>query len=118
MSLPGPWGLFAHRRAQRSGGVATQLRRVRVDEGYDLPEIHVRAGLPIRLIFRREETAPCSECVVFPDLGIRPPFRDIAIDLPASGPGSHPFCCQMNTLNGSLIIEQDGSHDPHEAVAA
>ena len=71
--------------------------------------MHVRAGEPARLIFRREETAPCSECVVFPDYGISvmlPPFEDVAVDLPASEPGEHEFTCQMQMLRGRLIVDR------------
>ncbi len=85
-----------------------QQRQVRVNGAYHPSEIHVKAGLPIRLIFRREETAPRSEQLVFPELGISvmlPPFQPVAIGLPASEPGEHRFCCQMNVLHGRPIID-------------
>jgi plastocyanin domain-containing protein len=102
------WGLFLARagRAPRS----SQTRRIRINGAYDPSEVHVRAGEPTRLIFRREETAPCSERVVFPDFGISvmlPPFEDIAVDLPASEPGEHEFTCQMQMLHGTLIVDRE-----------
>lgn len=110
------WMAWMHLRPGRGGRGAhrpdtepdTQVRRIRVKGAYQPSEVHVRAGSPARLIFRREETAACSECVVFPDLGISvmlPPFEDIAIDLPACAPGEHPFTCQMRMLHGKLIVD-------------
>lgn len=101
------WFLVAGGRA-RADADSLQERRVRVQGGYEPSEIHVRAGVPTQLVFRREETAPCSERVVFPDLGISatlPAFRDIAVQLPASEPGTHPFTCEMEMLHGSLVVE-------------
>ncbi len=90
-----------------------QERRIRVRGGYDPAEIHVTAGTPVRLIFRREETASCSERVVFPDLGISaalPAFRDTAVELPAIGPGAHEFTCEMEMLRGRVIVDPARAH--------
>jgi Cu+-exporting ATPase len=108
------WGVFALRHTADADTAApdAQVRRVRVNEGYDPPEVRVAAGRPIRLLFRREETAPCSERVVFPDYGVSfglPPFKEVAIDLPASAPGAHRFCCGMDLLHGKLIVESNGA---------
>lgn len=108
------WGVFLSRgRAARVDAPAgTQLRHISVKDGYHPAEVHVAASRPVRLVFRREETAPCSERVVFPDLGISadlPAFQDIAVDLPASEPGAHAFCCQMDMLQGRLIVEAHSS---------
>ncbi len=98
-------GLLAtHRRGAPSG----QVRRILVNGSYQPSEVHVDAGEPARLIFRREETTACSERVVFPDFGISvmlPPFEDVAVDLPASMPGSHEFTCQMQMMHGTLIVD-------------
>jgi plastocyanin domain-containing protein len=103
-------GVFALRRSSAGSDApaGAQLRRVRVKDGYDPAEVHVDSGRPVRLVFRREETAACSERVVFPDLGISvdlPAFQDVTVDLPASEPGAHRFRCQMNMLSGQLIVE-------------
>lgn len=105
------WAWVATRR-DRGGtaGAPRQVRRIRVNGTYEPSEVHVRAGVPARLIFRREETAACSERVVFPDYGISvtlPPFKDIAVDLPASEPGRHDFTCQMEALHGTLVVDRD-----------
>lgn len=105
------WALFAGRRGRAvAGRPAGQVRRIRINGSYQPSEVHVRAGTPMRLIFRREETAPCSERVVFPDFGISvmlPPFEDVAVDLPASEPGEHEFTCQMQMLHGTLVVDRE-----------
>ena len=104
------WALVAARRRRPAATPAPgQVRRIRIDGDYRPAEIHVRAGEPARLIFRREETAPCSERVVFPDYGLSvmlPPFEDVAVDLPASEPGEHEFTCQMEMLHGKLVVDR------------
>ena len=105
------WLVFGRPRGSgRAGG--WQERRITVRGGYDPPEIHVAEGAPVRLVFHREETAPCSERVVFPDLGISatlPAYRDTAVDLPASRAGTHPFTCEMEMLHGRLIVDPAGA---------
>lgn len=106
-ALAWSWLVFGHARsAARAGG--WQERRITVHGGYDPAEVHVTEGAPVRLVFHREETAPCSERVVFPDLGISatlPAYRDTAVELPASRAGSHPFTCEMEMLHGRLIVD-------------
>jgi plastocyanin domain-containing protein len=113
------WGLFLAWHGRRpAAGAAAQVRRVRVDGGYRPAEVHVRAGIPSRLIFRREDAARCSERVVFPDFGLNvtlPSFEDVAVDLPASGPGEHEFTCQMRMLHGTLVVDQERGTGGHPA---
>lgn len=109
------WGLVLPRRRRTTTDPArVQWREVLVRGGYLPAEIHVNAGLPARLVFRREETAACSEQVVFPDLGISamlPPYRPVVIDLPSSEPGEHPFRCQMDMLHGRVIVDPPAPGD-------
>ena len=87
----------------------TRTTRVRVRGGYQPDTIYARVGEPLRLIFRREETAPCSERVVFPDLGksaMLPAYRDVTIELTPEHAGVHEFTCQMGMLHGRLIVEE------------
>ena len=100
-----------------------QVRRVRIHGAYLPAQIHVEAGKPTRLIFRREETSPTSERVVFPDLGISvmlPAFKDVTVDLPAIEPGEHPFTSEMELLRGHLIVDarrtEPAGHRPAHAI--
>jgi Cu+-exporting ATPase len=103
------WAWFAlSRRHTVAPADGCQQRNIRVRGGYDPVATHVEAGIPVRLVFRREEVASCSERVVFPDLGISaalPAFRDTAVELPASEPGTHAFTCEMQMLHGWVIVD-------------
>jgi plastocyanin domain-containing protein len=76
--------------------------------GYEPSEVRVRAGLPVRLVFDRQETSPCSEEVVLPDFGIRrflPPHAETAIELTPDHAGHFEFTCGMSMLRGRLTVE-------------
>ena len=82
---------------------ARRVARIRVHGGYLPDTIHVEAGVPLRLIFRREETSPCSEQVIFPAFGksaMLPPGEPVAVDLPPAAPGEYEFTCAMGMLRG------------------
>src|SRR4051812_48822004 len=59
------------RGAGASSAPGEQSVEITVHGGYDPSTIHVQAGIPVRLVFDRQETASCSEEVVFPDFGVR-----------------------------------------------
>lgn len=95
------------RRGHRAPPVAAT--RVRVRNGYHPDTVHALVGEPVRLIFRREETAACSERVVFPDFGksaMLPAHEDVTIELAPKRPGTYEFTCQMGMLHGRLIVEE------------
>lgn len=94
-------------RAAVTGGV--QEVQVRVKGGYDPDVIVLESGRPIRLHFNRQETAACSEMVVFPDFEVSrelPASEIVTVDLPAAEPGEYEFSCQMGMLRGRLVVEQ------------
>ncbi|RDI76241.1 Cupredoxin-like domain [Gaiella occulta] len=81
--------------------------RVRVLDGYSPDTIRAQAGVPLRIVFRREESAPCSEQVVFPAFGrsaTLPRDEDVAVDLLPSEPGVYEFTCRMGMLWGTLVV--------------
>lgn len=83
---------------------------VRVRGGYRPQVVHARVGEPLRIVFRREETATCSEHVVFPSLGksaMLPPYQDVTIDIVPERTGVHEFTCQLGMLRGRLVIHGD-----------
>ena len=95
------------RRSRRRMFARTTLIRVR--GGYEPDTIYARVGEPLRLTFRREETAACSERVVFPALGksaMLPAYQDVTIELTPEHAGVHEFTCQMGMLHGRLIVEE------------
>lgn len=86
---------------------SAQEAYIRVKGGYEPDVIVVEAGRPVRLHFRRQETAACSEVVVFPDYGVTrtlPAGQTVTIELPPSEPGEYKFACQMGMLRGRLVV--------------
>lgn len=69
--------------------------------------IEARSGERLRLVFRREETAACSERIIFPSLGrsvMLPPFEDVAVDLGPLPAGEHEFRCELGILRGRVVV--------------
>jgi plastocyanin domain-containing protein len=96
-----------HRRSKAPATGATRETLVRVRGGYHPSVIHAPAGIPVRLVFLREETAACSEQVVFPDFGksaMLPPGRKVNVSLSACPPGTYEFTCAMGILRGCLVV--------------
>lgn len=81
---------------------------ITVKGGYTPDVIVVKAGVPVRLSFNRQETSACSEMVIFPDFGKSaslPPGKTVPIDILPREPGEYDFSCQMGMLKGKLIAE-------------
>lgn len=94
-------------RSPRSTSVPARTLRIRVKGGFEPDTVVAPANEPLRLVFRREETASCSERVVFPELGrsaTLPPFQDVALDLPPQPPAEYAFTCQLGVLRGLLVL--------------
>ena len=96
--------------------------RVVVKGGYTPDTIVVRAGQPVRLQFYRDETADCSDRVVFEDFGIDtvlPAFQTTTVEFTPEQAGEFRFRCGMNMLNGLLVVEpataeRRASSSPHQ----
>ncbi len=96
-----------HRPTHRRAASANEAL-VRVRGGFYPDVVRVRAHEPICIRFLREETATCSERVVFPSFGksaMLPHGHLVAVDLPAATPGVHEFTCALNVLRGVLVVE-------------
>ena len=99
--------LQALRRSRRP--LRARATRIRVRGGYHPDTVYARVGEPLRLTFRREETAACSERVVFPDFGksaMLPAYQDVTIQLAPDRAGVYEFTCEMSMLHGRLIVEE------------
>ena len=86
-------------------GIQKQL--VIVKGGYKPDTISVKKGIPVRLTFRREENASCSEMVVLPDFEKSeklPEGKEINIDFTPSQTGEFEFTCQMGMYRGKLLV--------------
>ena len=81
---------------------------VLVKGGYTPDTIIVRRGKPVRLNFLREETAACSEMVLFPDFqksARLPTGKTVPVEFVPEKPGEYEFACAMGMLRGKLIVE-------------
>ncbi len=79
-----------------------------VKGGYTPDVIVVQKGRPVRLNFRREETASCSEMVLLPDFeqsARLPTGETVAVEFVPQKAGEYEFACQMRMLRGKLIVE-------------
>jgi plastocyanin domain-containing protein len=92
-------------RLAANGGV--QEANIVVKGGYTPDVLVAKAGQPVRLNFNRQETASCSEMVLFPDFNKSaklPPGENVTIELTPEQPGEFEFQCQMGMLRGKLIV--------------
>ena len=81
---------------------------ITVKGGYTPDVIVVQKGRPVRLTFTRQESAACSEQVLFPDFNKSsslPEGEPTTIEFTPDKPGEYGFQCQMGMLRGKLIVE-------------
>jgi len=91
------------------GGV--QEVEVLVKGGYEPAQIRVIEGVPLRIVFDRQETGECPSRVVFPDFMVNaslPPYTRTVVELVPAAAGEFGFACGMNMVHGKLIVEPSG----------
>jgi plastocyanin domain-containing protein len=94
------------RATETTGGY--QEAMILVKGGYTPDTIIVRHGRPVRLNFRREETASCSDKVVFTDFqksADLPTGQTVPVEFLPKEPGEFAFGCPMGMFRGRLIVE-------------
>ena len=94
------------RASETSGGY--QEAMILVKGGYTPDTIVVQSGRPVRLNFRREETATCSDKVIFADFqksADLPTGQTVAVELLPKSPGEFGFGCPMGMFRGKLVVE-------------
>lgn len=102
------WYFFGPRASARAGvenGV--QVLTVAVKGGYSPNVIEVEQGMPVRLLFDRQEAGDCSSRVVFPDFKVNqtlPAYATTAVDFTPRQAGEFGFACGMNMLHGTLKV--------------
>ncbi len=110
---PKPVGL-----AELRAGV--QEVAITVKGGYVPDRIKVRAGVPVRLTFDRQESGECTSRVVFPDFGVSrslPAFGQTTVELLPVQSGEFGFACGMNMVHGTLVVEAGDDDDDAEEAA-
>ncbi len=94
------------RASETSGGY--QEAMILVKGGYTPDTVIVARGKPVRLNFRREETAACSEKVIFEGFDKSadlPTGELVAVELMPKEAGEFGFACPMGMFRGRLIVE-------------
>ena len=124
------WFFFGPKQARRAelrGGV--QEVEITVKGGYSPNLIRATEGVPLRLVFDRQENSDCSSRVVFPDFGVSKSlaaFGRTTVELMPARAGEFGFACGMNMLHGTLVVDAgdgdgegraDGSRAPADASA-
>jgi Cu+-exporting ATPase len=109
------------RGAELRGG--RQEVEIAVKGGYSPNLIRVREGVPLRLVFDRQETGDCTSRVVFPDFGVSrslAPFARTAVEFTPDRSGEFGFACGMNMVHGTLLVEpvEAGNGSGNDASAA
>lgn len=103
------WFFFGAREAataKNAGGV--QEIKITVQGGYSPDRIEVVQNQPVRLVFQREESNPCTEKVVFSDFGIvrdLPQGEAVPIEFTPEKTGEFGFTCGMNMVRGKLLVK-------------
>jgi plastocyanin domain-containing protein len=81
---------------------------VMVKGGYSPDIVVVQQGRPVRFSFTRQETAVCSERVLFPDFKqdvSLPAYEPTTVEFTPTERGEYNFHCQMGMLHGTLIVK-------------
>ena len=89
-----------------------QVIHVTVARGYRPRRIAARAGLPLRVVFHREDPDACLERVVFSSPHVVRHLDEgaaTAVELPAQPPGEVRFTCAMGRYHGLIALVDDRS---------
>jgi Cu+-exporting ATPase len=100
---------------RRGASRGVQRVTVTVLGGYSPDVIRARQGVPLEVVFDRQESGDCTSRVVFPDLAVSaslPAFGRTTVRLAPAWAGSFGFACGMNMIHGTLIVDPDGAHRP------
>jgi plastocyanin domain-containing protein len=92
-----------------AGASGVQEAAITVKGGYTPDVIIVKSGSPVRLHFTRQESAACSEKVLFPDFNqsaLLPEGQEVTLEFTPEKPGEYGFQCQMGMLRGKLIVDE------------
>lgn len=101
--------LFSRRQKTAAAMRGSELQEVRIEVkgGYTPDVIVVKKGIPVRLNFYRDETADCSDTIVFGDFNIRKPlpaFKTTAVEFTPEREGEYEFTCGMGMMRGKMIV--------------
>jgi len=103
------WFFFGPKKARSAQLVGkVQEIKVTVKGGYSPDLVRVRQGVPLRIVFDRQESGECTSRVVFPDFAINrslPAYAQTSVEFLPDHAGEFGFACGMNMVHGKLIVE-------------
>ena len=104
------WYFFGEKERVAASVTSSGVQEVKVTVkgGYEPDVIVVKQGQPVRLDFYRDETASCSDRVLFGDFGIArdlPAFKTTSVEFTPDKSGEFTFTCGMNMMRGKLVVE-------------
>ncbi|MDP3880544.1 MAG: heavy metal translocating P-type ATPase, partial [Dehalococcoidales bacterium] len=104
------WFFFGPKQAQ-AAQVKGKIQEivVKVKGGYSPDIIRVKQGIPLRLIFDRQEAGDCTSRVVFPDFHASKTlaaFARTTLEFTPDKAGEFGFACGMNMIHGTLVVEE------------
>ncbi|TLQ43210.1 heavy metal translocating P-type ATPase [Streptomyces marianii] len=116
------WYFFGSKKSSRAelrGGF--QEIGVTVKGSYAPDLIRVRQGVPVRMVFDRQEAGDCTSRVLFPDFRIAaslPAFDTTVVEFTPDRPGRFGFVCGMSMVHGTLLVEPGDGEIPESAAGA
>ncbi len=116
------WFFFGPKKAHSATQVGNvQEVTVIVKGGYSPDLVQVRQGVPLRIVFDRQESGECTSRVVFPDFALNrslSAYGQTTVELLPDRAGEFGFACGMNMIHGKLIVEpQTNGHGVAAPVA-
>jgi len=116
------WFFFGPKKAHSADQVGNvQEVTVTVKGGYSPDLVRVRQGVPLRIVFDRQESGECTSRVVFPDFALNrslSAYGQTTVELLPDRAGEFGFACGMNMIHGKLIVEpQTNGHGAAVPVA-
>ena len=116
------WFFFGPKKAHSADLVGNvQEVTVTVKGGYSPDLVRVRQGVPLRIVFDRQESGECTSRVVFPDFALNrslSAYGQTTVELLPDRVGEFGFACGMNMIHGKLIVEpQANGHGASVPVA-
>ncbi len=92
-----------------TGSDGVQEMTIVVRGHYRPATIVARRGVPLRLLFDRQEDDPCSERVIFSDFQQErwlAPFATTSVQFIPTRSGEFLFTCAMGMYQGRLVVEE------------
>jgi plastocyanin domain-containing protein len=109
IGLTGWYFWLSKRRRVRSGATnPVQSALIVVKGGYTPDTIILARNRPARLVFRREESAECSERVFLPAFdrsALLPQGEEVTVEFMPTERGEFPFTCHLGILEGRIVVE-------------